>query len=115
MKKIASVLLAALVVLLASVAITSCAKVDLTQTLDGTTWTATEQDLDADVVYSYALTFKNSRFDLVTKTAAWTVTENGRYLYEDPAVTLITALETRTGIRDGNTIKLQSGVVFTKK
>lgn len=120
MKKILSILIAAVAITVAFLTTSSCDK--LSTSLAGTTWTAT-QTYDIDEVVSYTLTFAKTDFTLKAsegiKSGSVSISFFGTYVYDDPIVTLTMdedgVEDIMRGVRDKNTISFApDGPVFTR-
>lgn len=119
MKKLFSVLIAAVAITVASLSTSSCDK--LSRSLAGTTWTARQT---FDEVVNFTLTFAKTEFTLnasgVNKSGNYTFTFFGTYTYDDPIVTLTIdedgLKDTMHGIRDKYTISFEpDGPIFAWK
>lgn len=126
MKKIASILAMAIAMFIASAALGSCSKHNDSESLDGTTWTATETTHGS--TYSYTLSFGKSTFSMQftaptdSEGGKETETYAGTYSYDHPVVIMTANMDgkdiTFNGIREGNILKLTSSLgplTFTKK
>jgi len=126
MKKLISILATVIVVFIASASLVSCSKNNVSSSLDGTTWTASETTHGS--TYLYKLTFGKSSFSMQftapTDSEGGTETEtySGTYIYDNPVVIMNAVINgentTFNGVRDGDKLTLNSSLgsmTFTKK
>lgn len=127
MKKLFAILTSVLAIAIGCIFV-SCSKEDLSKSLEGTIWTATETE--DGYILNYTLDFQKSTFSLSVKTVDGSLSESvtitGVYTYDDPIVTLIATFDDETqtingvrdainGVRDGDTIGFTDGPTFKKK
>ena len=120
MKKLFAILTSVLAIAIGCIFV-SCSKEDLSKSLEGTIWTATETE--GGYILNYTLDFQKSTFSLSVKTVDGSLSESvtitGVYTYDDPIVTLIATFDDETqtinGVRDGDTIGFTDGPTFKKK
>lgn len=125
MNKVISILATTIVVFFISASMASCNKNDPSASLEGTTWTGTENT--HGFTYYYTLTFGKSSFSMKftvpngSNGGTETETFAGTYTYDPPVVTLVADINGEktilTGAREGNTITFtgEHGVTFTKQ
>lgn len=125
MNKVFSILATTIAVFFVTASMASCIKNDASTSLEGTTWTGTENTHGS--IYYYTLTFGENSFSMKftapTGSDGGTETETyaGTYTYNPPVVTLVADINGEktilTGAREGSTITFtgERGVTFTKQ